>query len=282
MATELDAMLTLAQRLCSPRSRWHIGDLGWEYAASDPARRTIRVWQDGDTVTAYGWLDVSGHLDLLVDPAFPGLAGEVVAWARASAAPGAVPTAAALETERHLIDAFTAAGYVPDAEAPYFTHHHIDLEELAEPILPKGFRLRHVREGEAEARAAVHRASWSDAAPSRMSTERYARVMAVPVYRADLDWVVETDAGEMVASSLGWLDNVNAVGLLEPVGCATAYRRRGLSRACNLAVLHAFRAAGAKTARVCPRGDDGYPVPGLLYRAIGFRPGARTVVYRLA
>jgi hypothetical protein len=45
-------------------------------------------------------------------------------------------------------------------------------------------------------------------------------------------------------------------------------------------VLHALRDAGATAAVVCPRGDDAYPVPGLLYRGLGFRPGARTVTYR--
>lgn len=68
-------------------------------------------------------------------------------------------------------------------------------------------------------------------------------------------------------------------GLVEPVGCDPAYRRRGFAQAVNLAALHAVRDAGAVEALVCPRGDDGYPKARKLYQSIGFRPGARTVTY---
>ena len=124
----------------------------------------------------------------------------------------------------------------------------------------------------------MHRAGWSDFG-STLSTQTYAGVMAVRPYRPDLDWVVEAPDGELVASALGWLDDVNRSGLLEPVGCAPSYRRRGLARAVNLACLHALRDAGAETGHVNPRGDEGYPVPGLLYRSIGFKPGPHTVTY---
>jgi hypothetical protein len=43
----------------------------------------------------------------------------------------------------------------------------------------------------------------------------------------------------------------------------------------------AARDLGATEGLVCPRGDDDYPVPGRLYRRIGFEPGARTRPYRL-
>ncbi len=73
---------------------------------------------------------------------------------------------------------------------------------------------------------------------------------------------------------------MNRVGLVEPVGTDPEYRRRGLARAACRAGLAALRAAGAQFALVCPRGDAGYPVPGRLYRQLGFRPVGRTVTYR--
>jgi len=276
MTSEYLAMQSLVQRLGNGH-RWHLGDMGWSYFSNPADRRRIKVWEDGGETAAFAWLDLPGHVDLLVDPARPELAAEALAWADTEAGEGK-RTVAALETETHLIGAFTAAGY-REIEAPWFTHHLHDLADIDEPVLPQGFRLRHVERSEAEARAAVHRGSWSDVHPSRLTTEAYVEVMNAWPYKPEFDWVVETDGGEMVASSLGWYDDVNKTGLLEPVGCVTAYRRKGLSRACNLAVLKAFRDAGAVEARVCPRGDDGYPVPGKLYRAIGFVPGARTRTY---
>lgn len=101
--------------------------------------------------------------------------------------------------------------------------------------------------------------------------------MAVPT---GLDWVVQAPDGEMVANELGWIDDVNGVDLLEPVGCSPAVRRRGLAKAVNRAVLRSPRDAGATIAVVGPRGDADYPVPAMLYRSIGFKPAARTRTFR--
>src|SRR5262249_17334516 len=155
--------------------------------------------------------------------------------------------------------ALEAHSYTVDSEAPYFRHHHRDLAYLEPPRVPEGFRVRKVRPGEAAARSAAHQAAWSDPGPSQVTARRYAAVMETWPYRLELDWVVEADDGDLVASALGWLDERAAVGLLEPVGSAPSVRRKGLARAASLAVLHAMRAAGATAAVVCPRGDDAYP-----------------------
>ena len=86
--------------------------------------------------------------------------------------------------------------------------------------------------------------------------------------------------GSLAASALGWYDEVNRVGLLEPVGTDPRHARKGLGAAVSLACLGAMRDAGANLAVVCPRGDDAYPVPRALYHHIGFRDGGRTVTYR--
>ncbi len=94
--------------------------------------------------------------------------------------------------------------------------------------------------------------------------------------------MVETPDGRFVAYCLGWYDEVNRVGLFEPVGTVAEYRRMGLSTAVGVAVLRAFRAAGGVRAIVFPRGDDGYPIPRQVYASMGFTPHARTVRYRVA
>ena len=278
---DLIGMQALVQRIWSPTSRWHIGDVAWTATSLDGAADAWRtaVWTDGGETVAWGWAETAdggAHLDLVVDPNRPELAPEVLDWFDTVAAAGSCTV---LETEEHLVAALTAHGYTVDSEAPWFSHHHRDLADLEPPVQPDGFRLRPVRPGEAAARAAVHRAAWSDLAPSRVTARSYAEVMETWPYRFELDWIVEDHDGTPVASALGWLDERTKVGLLEPVGSDPRVRRRGLGRAVSLAVLHALRAAGATAAVVCPRGDDGYPVPGRLYRAIGFRPGGRTVTY---
>ena len=99
-------------------------------------------------------------------------------------------------------------------------------------------------EDEAEARAAVHRAAWRPKrigamfvppvdlgeAESSMTTESYRAVMEAWPYRHDLDQVVEAPDGTLAAFALGWLDEVDRAGELEPVGTDPRYavRRAGI------------------------------------------------------
>ena len=154
---------------------------------------------------------------------------------------------------------------------------HPPLPHLAALATPRvdGYTLRHVEPGEAAVRAACHRDAWS--ATSKVSTSAYERLMRTPPYRHDLDWVAVDDTGRMVASVCVWLDPVTGVALVEPVGCVPEHRGRGLAGAVSAAALAAARDAGAITGLVCPRGDDGYPVPMRVYQRIGFEPGARTI-----
>lgn len=276
---ETRRMQELVQRIW-PATQWHVGDLAWERYSlpSDPAGHVTALWTAGDEVVGWGWVELPSHLNLAVDPAHPSVAREVLDWSDTVAGPGE-RTCVVLQTESHLIVALDAVGYEQRIEAPFFTHHNLSLTRLTSPSLPPGYTLRHVRPDEAGLRAAAHRAAWSDATPSRMTADSYAELMTAWPYRPELDWVVERPDGEPVAAALGWIDEENRVGLLEPVGSAPAYRRRGLAHAATLAVLHALRDAGAESAVVRPRGDEAYPIPARLYRGLGFRPGARTLTY---
>lgn len=195
---------------------------------------------------------------------------EVLAWA-VEVSTGQELCCSVLETEGHLIEALTGAGFERVDGGPFFTHHTMSLTELDDPVLEEGFTLRYVEQREADERAACHRTAWSDFG-SRVSARSYGQVMNTWPYRPGLDWVVQAPDGEMVANALGWIDAVNGVGLLEPVGCSPAFRRRGLAKAVNRAVLRSLGDAGATTAVVGPRGDGDYPVPAMLYRSIGFEP----------
>jgi GNAT superfamily N-acetyltransferase len=179
-------------------------------------------------------------------------------------------------------------GFVPDREAPFFQHCVRSLRgELPEVALAAGFEVHDVSQVGPVRRAAAHRRCWSvlpfterDAlVTSSMTSERYERVMATWPYRAELDLVVVDPLGDAVAGAIGWIDEVNASGELEPVGVDPAFRRLGLGRAVSIAALDALRRAGAERAVVYPRGDAAYPVPMRLYSSIGFAPVSRTVTY---
>lgn len=264
-------MQELTQRLWTPSSQWHIGDLAWgryQHTGREQEWPT-RLWINADkNISAWGWIELPDHQSLLVDPAEPGLADEVLAWFDTVAGPGERSANVAEGVE---LAALERHGYQRQPQAAHFVHQARDLDGLPVPSLPEGFRLRCAPE--AGKRAAVHAAAW---APSRVTAESYRAVMGAWPYRPELDWVVEAPDGRYAASALIWLDERNRAGLIEPVGTDPEFRRLGLSRAVCLAALHALKEAGATHAYVDPRGDAAYPIPARLYRSLGFTDGPRT------
>lgn len=276
-------MQQLASRLWSPTSRFHPGQLAWNryHRPVDPTGldqgESVAIWTDGPEVIGFGWAEAPDWLELQVDPARPEVAADVVDWFEEVSDAEAQ---SALVMEGDVAEqALAAAGFAPQPDEPFFTHHSLDLVGLPPvPSIP-GYHLRHLEPHEAGARAAVHAASWSDVGPSRVDERAYGQVMSAWPYRLDLDWVAVDADGAMVASALVWLDPTHGAGLVEPVGCIPGHRGRGLAGAVILAALHHLADVGGTVAQVSPRGDAGYPGPQRLYRSLGFRPRARTVTW---
>jgi hypothetical protein len=83
-----------------------------------------------------------------------------------------------------------------------------------------------------------------------MTVERFRRIIASPHYRPELNWVTVAPTGEFASFCNIWLDEENAVALLEPVGTADGYRRKCLATAACSAAMHAAAEQGAETAVV--------------------------------
>jgi ribosomal protein S18 acetylase RimI-like enzyme len=231
-------------------------------------------------VVAWAWAKLPGQLDLQLDPAHPELADEILRWFD-DVAHGESRTVTILDAETDLMKVLRRHGYRGHTAGPFFAHFQRSLEELPGPVLPRGYTLRSVRgESDAAARAAVHRAAFARPGPPPPdNADSYRQVMRSWPYRADLDWLVEAPNGTPVAFCLGWLDEHNRVAALEPVGTDPGHRRRGLAGAATLAALRTARLLGAEHARVCARGDDGYPSARATYESLGFQRYARNVSF---
>lgn len=259
----------------TPLAWQHPGQVSWSARYALPElldHGPVRVFRVEDRPVGWAWLESPDWVEWCLDPAYDGIADEAVAWFLDASAAPTIRTSS-LETEPHLAAAVQAAGFVEEPDV-WFLQHTLELAELRPVPAVDGYRFRAVRPGEEEQRAACHRASWNGS--PKVSTAAYARLMATPPYQPRLDWVAVTEEGEMVASCCVWLDEGSGIALVEPVGCHPEHRRRGLATAVNLAALTAARAAGASTGLVRPRGDEGSPEPGRVYRGLGFRPGPRT------
>lgn len=276
---DLRDMQAMCSRLWSPEARFHPGQLAWNHITLDETveSQAISLWRVDGEVVGFGWAETSDWLELQVDPAFPGLAHEVVEWFEEWSD---APTQSAVAMDGDACEAALAeAGFEPEPTAWFLQHHLLDLAELPPVPSTPGYALRHVVPGEAAERAACHRLAWADFGSSAVSTAAYERLMAAFPYRVELDWVAVDARGAMVASALVWLDPATGVGLVEPVGCVPEHRGRGLAGAVTLAALERLQDLGGHAALVTPRGDDDYPGPRRLYQSLGFQPGTRTVTW---
>jgi GNAT superfamily N-acetyltransferase len=295
---DLRAMQALVQACWTRASHLHIGDLAWQrYPRTPTADWPTRLWHNGEDIVAWAWswreADADADADqfyLLVHPDYAALYDEVLDWAEATN-PGRALGTIAFEHDAGLVEALARRGYHLRRHGPFGLHTFRSLEDIPEPSLPAGFRvLSMVEISDVERKVAGHRASWSRFADyqqtdpllvSGMTVERYRDMMRTWPYRPDLDLGVEGPGGRIVASCTTWLDEVNRVGLFEPVGVDPEFRRLGLSRAMCFAALKALKRAGATLATVKPRGDDGYPVPRYAYGTMGFvGEGAQKVYVR--
>ncbi|GAB3137987.1 hypothetical protein GCM10027258_14380 [Amycolatopsis stemonae] len=275
---DLRAMQGLAQRIWSKSSSVHVGDLPWQrfQQTGREAEWPTVLWEAGGEVVAWGWVSLPGELALLVDPARPELASEVLGWFEDTAS-AAELTVTVLDGEKHVVAALERSGYALQENAPYLSYLSRLLVDLPAPVVPGGFAVRPVGPDDLERRVAVHREVWQ---PSRVTASSYRAVMAAWPYRARLDWVAEAPDGRFAAQCLIWLDDRNAVGELEPVGTLPEFRRTGLARAVCLAALREAHHAGAREAVVYPVIGHPKSVAALpLYRDLGFRPYARTLTF---
>lgn len=270
-SSDLKRMQKLTQAIWSLESNYHIGDLAWQryrHAGREDEWITA-IWEMDDKPVAWGWVKLPGSLMFQVDPNFKALSKDVIDWFDKITETNE-QRVTVLETESHLISALEDSLFNPLEETPEVLSK-ISLDSCPFPVkLPDKFKARHIKGSEdLTNRVAIHRAAFQ---PSRITEESYLNVMNTYPYDSFLDWVIESPNGEFAACCLIWFDEINKVGLLEPVGTDPRFWRMGLgSSVCKIA-LNALRDKGANTAIVVctsPKTDE-------FYKSIGFEPFAQT------
>jgi GNAT superfamily N-acetyltransferase len=253
----------------------HPGDVVWGLYQNEtivPAER-VRLFEDdqGD-LRGFAWLHPPREFSIHQDAARPLAIADLVAmirWAEAQLGPDG-PFGVDEVPAGDVAVALRAAGYRPTGEATFNVNTQALDGRLPAPRLPDGAAVRPVRAddpADVAARVALHREVW---VPSKFSVEGYARLRQRPVYRADLDLVAVTPAGELAAYCIVWWDPETRVGEFEPVGAAVAHRRQGYAKALLLDALGRLRALGAETALVLSAADPGSEPARRLYASTGF------------
>jgi predicted N-acetyltransferase YhbS len=255
-----------------------IGDLAWIVRAHTHRELglDIRIWEDGDAVAGWTFFQSSGSFsvfaapgtvtDALVDEMLAtveGMAREAIAAGdplNKLCTYGIVPGRSPLD--HALASGLERNGFrCEETDGGVLT---IDPATLDEPSVPPGYLLAIVdTPRRIIGRVEAHRAAF---APSEVTRGMYERVRRNWPYRQELDQIVETESGEVVAFCTAWIDEENAAGLLEPVGVHPNHRRRGLAGAACRAALIALRNAGARTVQVAFTTSEARA----LYESLGF------------
>jgi ribosomal protein S18 acetylase RimI-like enzyme len=287
--SELSDRLTCVSSTWTPHSQLHVGNVQWAAAGGDgsPAPSLTLTWGEPLLGFADAWLDEDrADVTFFLSPAaVPPLLTRALREI-AGIAPEVSVQAARQQTA--IVGALTAERFIADEEGPWFAQlwrSLADLSDLDAHALPPGYAVRATRPDELAERVDVHRRCWAPArikallglrvtgqeADSSYSIAKQQAVMASPMYRRELDLVVQDADGYLVAYGIGWLDPVSRSLLFEPIGTDPWHGGRGLARALCAEMLRRAAMLGATQAVVGPRGDNAYPLPRRVYRGLGMR-----------
>ena len=98
-----------------------------------------------------------------------------------------------------------------------------------------------------------------------------------PAYRPDLDIVVESPDGRLVAFCVCWLDEATLDGRVEPLGCHKDFRKYALGRVALSAGLQRLQARGAR--KIFVETDQFRNTAFRLYESFDFRVHREVLVY---
>jgi mycothiol synthase len=144
-------------------------------------------------------------------------------------------------------------------------------QEVPEPDLPAGLRIRHGRVEDAEAVYAVHQDSFEDSwEHTRTPWDEWSHWLTPDGYDPSL-WLVVEDGDDVAAVSINReRDAEKGVGWVNVLGVRRAWRRRGIGRALLLASFREFRRRGFHAAAL---GVDASSLTGAnrLYERAGMR-----------
>ena len=223
-----------------------------------------------------------GTFDLFVSPALHGtplhatVMDEYVAWAEARAQAAGIKQISpfwAIDFDTVLVCLMQERGFVitpVDLPAPLFER---TLDALPTIGLPDGFTVQGVHNlDDGRLRAVVTHGAFRPNDDWETYAAEYAQFIGSAVYDGERDLFVRSPDGRGASACGIWFDEVNKVGLFEPVATHPDFQGKGLGKAVMAEGLRRMKAAGMQWAIV---GFDPTNVAALaLYTSMGFGASA--------
>lgn len=263
----------------------HRGDLQWWLFYTDIPAETwqsnIRLLKDGDRLL--GWALLSKEVsafDAYVHPDLRGTAQEEELLSHVLNEMSdleEVQTIWVAEDDTFRIQWLEKHGFNVDQE--YFYSLKRDLSgPLDGPALPAGFALRSSRgEEDAQLRSLTSAAAFESTRLFEEYWPRTLRFMQSPVYVAEHEIFIEASTGQIAAFCIIWTDDLNKIGLFEPVGTHPDFQGRGLGRSLLFEGLRRLKSEGMNEASVCVHNTN--PAAMRLYESVGFQKVKRLLSY---
>jgi ribosomal protein S18 acetylase RimI-like enzyme len=266
----------------------HVGELPdyiYRLLCGKAQDQLVRIWQDGADIVG---ISISHLFDntfaVYVRPAERGSDGEIIMLETAAAVTRRSIQQHGGEETSVIIDVWDK-DEIRQAQlrrigfAEYRVWGHLTERSLSAPIpdpqLLPGFTIRSATPDDAERYIAAYNAAFQGS--WRVQDYRDC-VMHKPGYHPDHVRAVVAPDGRFASFTVLWLDEINHVGLFEPLGTHPDFQRRGLARSLMLHCLHDMQRRGMKTVKV------GYDATNAaadqLYRGIGFAHKYATLGYR--
>jgi GNAT superfamily N-acetyltransferase len=297
--TELRLMQGLAQQVMARRPDLvngdaTVGELAWVWGKDFDALSRFwrhKLWFVDGRLAGWGWvylpyrvprsdgnlLEVkAANLIWQVHPDEPELLTEILDWYDEVA--GDVDRSLTVQAADVRARAGVAAhGYAFDEETgsdngSWVQFNVRELNDVPDPVLPKGFRFLAAADVSVADAVAAHRNAWH---PSSFTEVAFERVRRTWPYRADLHVLIEAPDGTLAATAIVWLDEATRTAEFEPVGTHRDFRRRGLGTALQLHGMRLAKAAGATRMLVACLGAPAHPAARNLYYGVGFRELSR-------
>ncbi len=262
----------------------HTGDLNWSmYRPPDEAQRRegIRLWEATDSTDGQllGWAFAppdDGTLDIYVHPTIHGTAQAedmidwAIDWSTAAAQQHAQDKLALYwiaDDDVWLQHHFAKRGFAPTDTS--FIHFTRSLAAVPAVQLPARYQIASVTsEAIGVQRAQATYRAFSNTMPWADYWDRYRRFIECDAHIGERDLVVISPDGFGVSACCIWFDEVNRVGLFEPVGTHPDFQRKGLGKALLTEALQRMKSAGLQTAIVSTDSKNASGVA--LYQAVGF------------
>jgi ribosomal protein S18 acetylase RimI-like enzyme len=283
---DYEQMLNLLMEARSLTSDWryaHVGELAFSYFnvfIHLDAQQHIRLWHDHGKMVGYAILGEDPALDWQLHPEYEwsGIEEQALDWAEARVEQlrqqdgetwGGDLVSGSRQDDPRRIAFLGSHGFKYCGEFAEVNMLRSLAEPIPEPKVPQGFVVREFAGlSELANRASIQREVWQPWTVGNVSDKDYACFMQLPNYRRDLDIVTVAPDGTIAAYVNGWIDPVNKIGDLGPLGALEAYRNRGLTRAAIYECLRRMRTYGMD--RVCvSTGFSNEPAQNL-YRSVGF------------